>query len=97
MRVGHHGARSMVLTGVCSIVLYSGMQLPIRIASWRRAKRLTQRQVAERVGVVVSAVSMWETGAASPTVSRLEDLAERAFGLTMEQFYGRVPKAPKAA
>lgn len=71
------------------------MDLGDRIAAWRLAKGLSQRKLAKAVGVVVSAVYQWEgTGEqkTSPTQKNLEAIV-KAFGITMERFYGRIPKA----
>lgn len=67
------------------------MDLPIRIASWRRAKGLTQRDIATACGVGTPAVSMWETGASTPSPRHLAAAVAR-LGLTMAKFYGRVPR-----
>lgn len=68
------------------------MELPIRIAAWRRAKGLTQADLAAAAKVTVSAVSYWESGTTSPSHERLEAVVDR-LGLTMAEFYGRMPAA----
>ena len=75
----------------------SRMDLGTRIAAWRHSRGLTQQEVAEGVGVVVSAVSMWEGGSNPPSNKNLEKLIA-FYGITTLRFYGRVPKAsvPKA-
>lgn len=45
------------------------------IASLRREQRLTQKQVAERLGVCAKTVSKWETGRGFPDISLLGELA----------------------
>ena len=72
------------------------MDLPIRIAAWRSAKRLTQRALAEAAGVTVSAVSLWESGDATPSQAHLAKVVE-TFGLTMQRFYGRMPRRRREA
>lgn len=72
------------------------MKLGERIAAWRRYFKLTQPQLAERVGVGVSTVSMWETNQNPPRHDNLTALVE-AFGITLERFYGPLPSLPKAA
>ena len=70
-----------------------------RIAAWRRARGLTQRALAEAIGVTPAAVYQWEgTGDSrtSPSQSNLEAVVE-ALGLTIERFYGRLPKEAKAS
>ncbi|MGN0822940.1 MAG: SAM-dependent methyltransferase [Candidatus Gallimonas sp.] len=42
----------------------------------RRAKGMTQKQVADRLGIVAKTVSKWETGHGFPDVSTVSDLAE---------------------
>lgn len=63
------------------------MDLSIRMASWRRAKRLSQTPVAKAVGVGKSAISMWETGAGRPTVDNLHKYVVQGLGETMARFY----------
>ena len=46
------------------------------LADLRRGKGMTQRQVAERLGVVPKTVSKWETGHGFPEVSMLSRLAD---------------------
>lgn len=67
----------------------------IRIATWRKAKGLTQGALAEAVGVTTSAVSLWESDSTSPSQVNLEKIVE-ALGLTMARFYGRLPKRQAA-
>ena len=42
----------------------------------RRESGLTQKQLAERIGVTVKAVSRWETGASEPSTTNLLALAK---------------------
>ena len=51
------------------------------IAGLRRAKGLTQGQLAECIGVTDKAVSKWETGRGFPDVSVLSALAETLGGV----------------
>ncbi len=51
-------------------------QLGSRIAERRRARGLTQVQVAVHMGVSPQAVSKWERGLACPDLVFLDDLAE---------------------
>ena len=69
------------------------MDIGARIAAWRKAKNLTQRELAEAVGVSPAAVYQWEgTGETktAPSHKHLEAVAA-ALGITLERFYGRVP------
>lgn len=63
------------------------MDLSIRMASWRRAKGLSQTPVAKACGVGKSAVSMWETGDSRPTCKNLERYVVAGLGETMARFY----------
>lgn len=45
------------------------------IILWRKKSKLTQRQVAKKLGVSVHTVSRWETGKAYPSVMDCETLA----------------------
>jgi transcriptional regulator with XRE-family HTH domain len=62
-----------------------------RIAGWREAKKLTQQQLADEIGVTRAAVYQWELGQTVPSTRHVEKVAEIC-GVTMERFYGRVPK-----
>ena len=42
----------------------------------RKAKRMTQKQVAEKLGILPKTVSKWETGHGFPNVSMVSELAE---------------------
>jgi transcriptional regulator with XRE-family HTH domain len=75
------------------------MDLGSRIASWRKLKGFTRRELAEAVGVSTAAVYQWEgTGDSktSPSQPHLEAVV-RALGLTMERFYGRIRTDRKAS
>ncbi|MBQ4091665.1 MAG: helix-turn-helix transcriptional regulator [Clostridia bacterium] len=51
-------------------------KLAMRIADARREIGLTQRELAEKVGVSAQAVSKWERGVSCPDISILDELAE---------------------
>jgi transcriptional regulator with XRE-family HTH domain len=70
------------------------MDIHSRVAAWRKSKGWTQRQLAEAVGVTVSAVWYWEAGKTKPA-KYLDKLVE-VLGVSMAEFYGDVPGAPKA-
>lgn len=53
------------------------------IRDLRRAADLSQRDLAERIGVSHMSVSHWETGRNEPSARQLRLLAE-AFGVPME-------------
>lgn len=59
------------------------MKLNEKIAYYRRDRKLSQEELAARVGVSRQAVSKWELGEASPDVGKLLALA-KAFGVTTD-------------
>lgn len=70
-----------------------------RIKAWRKLRGLSRQDLADAVGVSVSAVYQWEgTGEqkTSPSVGNLEKIVE-ALDLTMGEFYGRVPRVKVAS
>jgi transcriptional regulator with XRE-family HTH domain len=70
------------------------MDVGARIKAWREAKGWSQQELADAVGVTHAAVYQWEdTGEnkTTPSLAKLEKVAE-AIGITMERFYGRIPK-----
>ena len=60
------------------------MKLNEKILHYRKAAKLSQEELAERVGVSRQAVSKWELGDATPEVDKLLALA-RAFGVTTDE------------
>lgn len=78
------------------MVLNRNMELGSRIAAWRHFKGLQQKELAEAVGVTAGAVSQWESGTFVPTHTNIAAVCD-ALGITMERFFGRVPKKPRAA
>jgi transcriptional regulator with XRE-family HTH domain len=70
------------------------VELGERIKLWRKARGLTQQDLAETCDITVSAVSLWESGGgiSQKHLALVVDL----FGVSMERFYGRVPKARAA-
>lgn len=75
------------------------MDLGARIAAWRKNRGLTQRELAEAIGVTAAAVYQWEgTGDShtTPSQGNLEKVVG-VLGLTMERFYGAIPKVKAKA
>jgi len=71
------------------------MDIGSRIARWRNVRGLSRQDLAKAVGVTDAAVYQWEgTGETktTPSVPHLERVV-KALGLTMGQFYGRMPRA----
>ena len=56
----------------------------------RKAKRLTQRAIAERLDVSEAQVSRWESGKDNIPGGRLPDVA-RAYECTIGEMFGEVP------
>ncbi len=66
-------------------------QLGARIAERRRARGLTQSQIADCMRVSPQAVSKWERGLACPDLTILDDLAD-LLGVGIEELLtGRLP------
>ena len=59
------------------------MKLNEKISCYRREQRLSQEELAARVGVSRQAVSKWELGETSPDIGKLLALA-KAFGVTTD-------------
>ena len=59
-----------------------------RIASNRKRMKLTQDQLAEKLGVTAQAVSKWENDQSCPDITTLPQLAE-IFGITTDTLLGR--------
>lgn len=57
-----------------------------RIASLRRARTLTQEQLAESVGCSVEFISLVERGVNAPSVARLEAFA-KALGVAVKDLF----------
>lgn len=58
-----------------------------RISAWRKKKKLTQDQLAEKLGVTPQAVSKWENDQSCPDITMLPRLAE-IFGSTTDELLG---------
>lgn len=65
-----------------------------RIYQLRRARGLSQEQLAERVGVSRQTVSKWETGLSTPELEKLRALCD-CFGVTLDALV--TEDAPKDA
>lgn len=62
-------------------------ELGARIRSARKKAKLTQDQLASRLGLKRPTVTQWETGATTPHANRLEEIAE-ALGLPRLELFG---------
>lgn len=71
-----------------------GANLGERIAALRKGKKLTQEQLAEKLGVSAQAVSKWENNISCPDILLLPELAH-ILGVTTDALLGR--ETPKAS
>lgn len=62
--------------------------MAMQIKSLREAAKLTQVQLADKLGVLSTTVSNWETGVALPKTIILPQLAE-ILGCTIDDLYER--------
>jgi len=70
------------------------MDLGERIATWRKARGMSQGALARAVGVTRAAVSQWEDlseEGTAPSQANLERVVA-ALNTTMAAFYGAIPK-----
>lgn len=67
------------------------MDIGNRIAAWRGWKGWTQQGLAKKIGVTRAAVYQWESGATMPLTGHVQKVA-RLCGVSMETFYGAIPK-----
>ena len=66
----------------------------LRIKELRKQKKLTQKQLADKINVDCSAVTKWETGKANPDFEKQQFLAD-FFGVSVDYLLGRtVPAEP---
>ncbi len=63
------------------------MSIGTNIYSLRKEKKLTQSQLAEKLGVSEQAVSKWENGQCAPDVSLFPVIAE-LFGVSIDRIFG---------
>lgn len=73
------------------------MEITNKLRALRLAKKITQEQLAEEMGVTAQAVSKWERGVTMPDISLLPELSvffgvtlDELFGLTEEKEYDRI-------
>lgn len=64
------------------------------IKSCRKEKKMTQKELADRLHVTDRAVSKWERGLSAPDIALLEPLAS-ALGVTIVELLSRERMAPK--
>ena len=68
------------------------MDIAKNICELRKEKRLTQAQLAEKLGVSEQAVSKWECGLSAPDVTLFPFLAE-VFGVSTDRIFGYEKKS----
>lgn len=59
----------------------------LKIRSKREKANITQKRLAEMLGVKAHTVSQWETNKRHPDIDRLPDIAA-ALGCTIDELYG---------
>jgi tellurite methyltransferase len=64
------------------------MSIGKNLAKYRKAKRLTQEELGEKLGVTNQAVSKWESEASMPDVMLLPEIAT-ALNITLDDLYGK--------
>lgn len=78
----------------CDIVIASGVDKMNRLKEARRAKHMTQAEVARHMGISQNGYSNWETGARTIDAASLSELAS-LFGVSADYLLGL--DAPAAA
>ncbi len=61
-----------------------------KLESLRRAKKWTQEELAERVGVSVSTINSWIKGTRTPEMGNLQKIAS-VFGMSLDEFLKEEP------
>lgn len=64
-----------------------------KIRKLRKRKRMTQKELADKIGVKPTAVSAWETGLNRPLMDKIMILAN-LFNVSPDYFYGANPYEP---
>lgn len=62
-----------------------------KISELRKAKNMTQMELADALNISFQAVSNWERGNTMPDISKLPELAE-IFGVTIDELLGKQPE-----
>ena len=58
----------------------------------RAIARLSQQDVADKIGKSVAAIKAWEDGTSAMSIEALNDLAD-LYGVSADDILGRVPKS----
>ena len=72
------------------------MDYELKILPLRESKGLSQRKLAEDIGVSPGEVARWELGATTPTTADLVALAD-VLGCSMDALFGRAGPEQTAA
>ena len=64
--------------------------ISLRIADLRKIKKITQQELADRIGVSFQTISKWETGVNMPDITILPLLAD-FFNVSTDQLLGLKP------
>lgn len=72
------------------------LSLADRMRQWRNWAGLTMADVAAKVGVSKSAVTLWEKGRTSPTHNNVGKFC-KSIGITKQQFEGDVPSGTQSS
>lgn len=64
------------------------MNIGNNIKQLRQQKNLTQKQVAEKLGVSSQAVSKWENNVNTPDIALLPEIAE-LFGVSIDALFSK--------
>ena len=93
MAVSTHQAPSAV--AISTEERHFFVELGGRIALLRKARNLTQVQLAEALGVAQQTVQAYEAGARRVPVSSMPQLA-KTLGVSLEELFGEQPKAARS-
>ena len=69
------------------------MEYKLMLRELRTKQGLSQRKVADQIGVVPSAVAQWELGLSNPSLSNLLALAD-LLGCSLDQLLARDERTP---
>jgi len=68
--------------------MFDTIQIGKRISEFRKAKNMTQFELADKLFISFQAVSNWERGNSMPDISKLPELAE-ILGVTIDDILGK--------
>lgn len=66
--------------------------ISLNIAKYRELSGISQKELSQRLGVVPSRISNWETGANCPTIDILFDVC-KILGVSINDIYGIYPSS----